>query len=119
MKIKINGHSGSGKTLIMVQGVRKLHKSLTEEFPKEKHVVIYTSFGGLFQNGYPKYQAEDNFLGEIKSEFENIPQKEDSKVLVNVGSLLSEIMEQLGIYISSVMNVSPKELLANMMMGLA
>ena len=101
-KLKINGHFGSGKTLILIQGVRKLYQSLMTEFPAEKHIIFFSSLGCIRQTGHPRYLEEENFLEELKEEFGILIKKKDSSIgpiIVKVGSLLNEIMNHLGIYI--------------------
>ena len=102
-KLKINRHFGSGKTLILIQGVRKLYQSLMTEFPAEKHIILFGSLGCIWQTGHPRYFEEENFLEELKEEFGILIKKKDSSIgpiIVKVGSLLNEIMNHLGIYIS-------------------
>ena len=97
-KLKINRHFGSGKTLILIQGVRKLYQSLMTEFPAEKHIILFSSLGCIRQTGHPRYFEEENFLEALKEELENFIGKKDSPIIVKVGSLLDEIMNNLGIY---------------------
>ena len=98
-KLKINGKFGCGKTLILSQGVRKLYQTLTQECPKVKHIILVSSFGCIDLAGWPRYFEEENFLVALKEDLADIIQKNKSNTSVKIGSLLDEIMDDLGIYI--------------------
>ena len=98
-KLLLNGHYGSGKTIILQHGFRKLFRTI--ESSREKHVIIFSSLAfvkgsqGLIHN--PDSKAyNDKFLRDVKDSLHQfIDKKENVKVVV--GHFIDDVMAEFGI----------------------
>ena len=62
-RLLINGHFGSGKTVLLTLGMRKLFDEIPSS--KEKHVIIFTSLGfiqssdgHIYNSALPNYKKQ-------------------------------------------------------------
>ena len=98
MKFLLNGHYGSGKTIILQHGFKKLYNMI--EGSSEKHVMIFSSLasvkGSDGQICNPNSKADDDkFLRHVKDSLSEYQDKNEN-IKIIIGHFQEDVMAKFG-----------------------